>query len=306
VYFDDFKVTYTKSPVVQVDEYYPFGLSISGLSYQRENSTPQDFKYNGKEIQDELGLGWLDYGARMYMAEIGKWGVMDPLSEQSRRWSPYNYAVVNPMKFIDPDGMTSVEINGEEAEKATAQLQKSTNLELARDEETGKLSAKGEAKTEADKKLLEAINDENVVVKIDATSSHRTKSGGWFVGGAFGGSEKKDGKVIATQTVNPKHTKQIESFYGADKGTQMMHEVLEAYVGSKDSPGAGPSTFDDVKNQTPNGRAYTNAHDKAKAIDPRHVTPNLVWDPKGVSITKFPYNPAIPAIYNPELRIIKF
>jgi YD repeat-containing protein len=66
VYFDDFKVTHTKSPVVQSDDYYPFGLSISGLSYQRENSSAQDYKYNGKELQDELGLGWLDYGARMY------------------------------------------------------------------------------------------------------------------------------------------------------------------------------------------------------------------------------------------------
>src|SRR3954470_1590380 len=55
VYFDDFKVEHVKSPVIQSEDFYPFGLTFN--SYQRENSTPNPLQFNGKEQQDELSLG---------------------------------------------------------------------------------------------------------------------------------------------------------------------------------------------------------------------------------------------------------
>lgn len=102
VYFDDFRALHVKCPVIQSDDYYPFGMTHG--SYRRENSIVNDYLYNGKEQQDELGLGWLDYGARMYQPEIARWGGIDPSSESYVNQSPYHYAGNNPVVFVDYDG----------------------------------------------------------------------------------------------------------------------------------------------------------------------------------------------------------
>ena len=95
-------ITNQSGEIVEQNAYYPFGERHTfGNTYAQ---TTNRFKYNGKEEQTAGNLGLLDYGARMYDANIGRWFVQDPLSEKYYAHSPYNYCVNNPVMFVDPDG----------------------------------------------------------------------------------------------------------------------------------------------------------------------------------------------------------
>ena len=86
----------------QTSEYYPFGMNISK---NFTSTTINKYKYNGKEEQEMPGR-WLDYGARFYDPQIGRFTIVDPLAERRIGWSPYAYCLNNPILRIDPNGLT--------------------------------------------------------------------------------------------------------------------------------------------------------------------------------------------------------
>ena len=75
-----------------------------GNGFQRVTTKENRYLFNGKERIPDLDLNWDDFGARMYMADIGRWGAVDPKADGLASWTPYNYALGNPILFIDPDG----------------------------------------------------------------------------------------------------------------------------------------------------------------------------------------------------------
>ncbi len=124
------RVSFAKDPqrdnvlrILEENHYYAFGMKHQNYNVERLDfdqypdigvelvpmpavaNTSYNYKFNGKELQEELGLNMYDYGARNYDPSIGRWMNIDPLAEKSRRWSPYTYCYNNPIVFVDPDGM---------------------------------------------------------------------------------------------------------------------------------------------------------------------------------------------------------
>ncbi|MDX1908906.1 MAG: RHS repeat-associated core domain-containing protein, partial [Bacteroidia bacterium] len=96
--------TTASNEVLQENHYYPFGLSINGAWMNSAASLDNLYQYNGKELNNDWGLNMLDYGARMYMADLGRWSGVDELSEKGPEWNGYTYSFSNPIRFLDPDG----------------------------------------------------------------------------------------------------------------------------------------------------------------------------------------------------------
>ncbi|MCT4688523.1 RHS repeat-associated core domain-containing protein, partial [Vallitalea sp.] len=74
--------------------------AMNQLSYT-QSSTGNFFNY------DLTDVSLLDYGARMYTPELGRFFSLDPLAEKFSYQSTYVYADNNPIKFIDYMGMNS-------------------------------------------------------------------------------------------------------------------------------------------------------------------------------------------------------
>ncbi|NER13111.1 hypothetical protein GWK08_06650 [Leptobacterium flavescens] len=105
--------TVTQAEIREENNYYPFGLKHKGYNSAIVGGNHK-YGFTGKEEQDELGLAWIDITARNYDAALGRWMNIDPLAEEMRRHSPYNYAFDNPIYYIDPDGMMPIGIGENE------------------------------------------------------------------------------------------------------------------------------------------------------------------------------------------------
>ncbi|MCC6161766.1 MAG: RHS repeat-associated core domain-containing protein [Acidobacteria bacterium] len=87
--------------VVSRADYEPFGAAASTTT----GPQPRE-QYTGHERDGEVGVDY--FGARLYLAAIGRMPSVDPLYAGAvgnpQRWNRYAYALNSPLVMIDPDG----------------------------------------------------------------------------------------------------------------------------------------------------------------------------------------------------------
>lgn len=201
------RVSYYKDPTTQniildkVSNYYPFGLEHDGYNSILSQSYDYNYKYNGKELQE---TGMYDYGARMYMPDIGRWPTMDGKGELYLSKSPYSYANNTPVNAIDPDGNLVIFINGMHGGSGGSPDY------WRSDKPTGYMTAAGGSSfavyARFDQRVMGQLKDDNPK----------------YVDGAMGGVTNT---LFATSNVNTSATNRINS--GFTQGKKDAAEIIK-------------------------------------------------------------------------------
>jgi RHS repeat-associated protein len=105
VYFDNLQITHEKGPITQETHYYPFGLTMAGISSKAMGRMETVYKFNsGTELDNDLGIAMYETAFRGYDAQIGRFTQFDPMADSYPDWSPYCFAFNDPVFWNDPLG----------------------------------------------------------------------------------------------------------------------------------------------------------------------------------------------------------
>lgn len=115
VFFDNLQVIHTRGAILEETHYYPFGLTMAGISSKALNNAVENkYRFNSgnelqnKEFSDGSGLEWYDAIFRGYDPQVGRFIQVDPFAEASENWTPYAFVQNNPILYNDPYGLDTV------------------------------------------------------------------------------------------------------------------------------------------------------------------------------------------------------
>ncbi|QSW91513.1 RHS repeat-associated core domain-containing protein [Flavobacterium endoglycinae] len=192
------RISYDKTLAIKEESnFYPFGLKQEGYNMVK-TGVENKYKYNGKELQDELGLNMYDMDMRQYDPAIARWVVHDPIVHYDK--SPYSAYDNNPIYWADPSGM-----DGEHYNWNTGKYENDKGKEVSF--ETALASVTGKSQSSEDTAESESASSD---VESNTNDIHPR------------GNDFKN---------RPRTTKVLEQLYGYVKNHPSVLETLSDYSG---------------------------------------------------------------------------
>jgi RHS repeat-associated protein len=108
VYFDNLQVTHLRGPLLDENHYYPFGLSMHGISSKALTfGDPENKrnKFQNQELNDDLSVNYYEFKYRNHDPQIGRFIQIDPLSDKYPHNSTYAFSENRVTNGIELEGL---------------------------------------------------------------------------------------------------------------------------------------------------------------------------------------------------------
>ncbi len=277
------RLSYGKDPsngvlrIIEENHYYPFGLKHTNYNNDmmilcKEDEmlkiklspnnikTGYNYKFQGQERQDELGLNWDSFKWRNYDPAIGRFMCIDPLSEKYNYQSTYNFAENRVIDGRELEGLEWASIknnDGTTTRQLTVQMYNNSSLsdkQVAKATETMKAdfaktySGEGASAQLVVNNVTEAKGD-FVVTLIDTQSNTLyDKNTGEEIGKTYAGG--KTGTLGDTQKNNFEVTATADGSKrsNSDMSRSFSHEA--GHTAGLEHPWSASNSVSDIKQGT--------------------------------------------------------
>lgn len=121
VYFDDLNISHIRGPLQEETHYYPFGLTMAGISSKAAGGMENKKKYQQYEYNSDFDINLYESFYRSHDPQLGRWWQMDPKPKKFE--SPYTTMGNNPISNIDLLGDIFRGVNKTSADRTLKLLQ---------------------------------------------------------------------------------------------------------------------------------------------------------------------------------------